>query len=95
MTKREFANIISDRLRVSKSTAQENVDIIFEGIYDVLSSGESLTINGFGNFEIKQKAERNSHNPRTGESVKIPARMELKFRPCKQLKEDVRAIEIK
>ena len=95
MTKREFANIISDRLRVSKSTAQENVDIIFEGIYDVLSSGESLTINGFGNFEIKQKAERNSRNPRTGEPMTVPARMELKFRPCKQLKEDVRAIEIK
>lgn len=95
MTKREFANIISDRLRVPKSAAQEKVDIIFECIYDVLASGESLTINGFGIFEVKQKAERNSHNPRTGETMTIPARMELKFRPCKQLKEDIRAIEIK
>ena len=94
MTKREFANIISDRLRVPKSAAQEKVDIIFECIYDVLTSGESLTINGFGNFDVKQKAERTSRNPRTGETMTIPARMELKFRPCKQLKEDIRAIEI-
>lgn len=95
MTKKEFADIISDRLRVSKQDAQEKVNIIFECIYDVLASGEPLTINGFGNFEIKQKAERNSRNPYTGEPLTIPARMELRFKPCKQLKEDIYAIEIK
>ncbi len=94
MTKKEFADIISDRLRVPKSDAQEKVDIVFECIYDVLTSGESLTINGFGNFVVSQHDERASRNPRTGETMTIPARMELKFRPCKQLKEDIRAIEI-
>lgn len=94
MTKREFADIISDRLRVSKQDAQEKVGIIFECMYDVLASGESLTINGFGNFVINQKAERNSRNPFTNEPMTIPAHMELRFKPCKQLKEDIRAIEI-
>ena len=95
MTKKEFADIISDRLRVSKQDAQEKVNIVFECMYDVLTSGEPLTINGFGTFDIKKKSERNSRNPFTGEPLTIPARMELRFKPCKQLKEDIYAIEIK
>lgn len=94
MTKKEFAEIIADRLRVPKQDAKEKVEIIFECIYDVLASGEPLTINGFGNFNLERIEARNSRNPKTGEMIVVPAHMKVKFKPCAQLRADVKAIEI-
>lgn len=94
MTKKEFAEIIADRLRVPKQDAKEKVGIMFECIYDVLTSGEPLTINGFGSFNLEKIEARNSRNPKTGEMIVVPAQMKLKFKPCAQLKADIKAIEI-
>lgn len=49
----------------------------------------SLKIQGFGVFEVVDVAARERRNPRTGESIPIPAHKAVKFRPGKELREAV------
>lgn len=49
----------------------------------------SLKIQGFGVFEVVDVPERQGRNPRTGESIPIPAHKAVKFRPGKELREAV------
>lgn len=51
--------------------------------------GEKIKITGFGNFEIKQKADRRGRNPQTGETITIEARRILAFKPSNILKQAV------
>jgi integration host factor subunit alpha len=51
-----------------------------------LETGEKLKIAGFGNFEVKQKADRRGRNPQTGETITIEARRILTFKPSNVLK---------
>lgn len=49
----------------------------------------SLKIQGFGVFEVVDVPARQGRNPRTGESIPIPAHKAVKFRPGKELREAV------
>lgn len=52
-------------------------------IQEVLASGESVRLPGFGVFEVVQRKARQGRNPQTGESIKIPAQKVLRFRASK------------
>lgn len=62
------------------------VEAVFSLIKSTLESGEKLKIAGFGNFEVKQKADRRGRNPQTGETITIEARRILTFKPSNVLK---------
>ena len=55
-----------------------------------MSSGEEVSVAGFGIFEAKTRAARTARNPRTGESIKVPAMKTPKFRAAKALKDAVK-----
>jgi nucleoid DNA-binding protein len=55
-----------------------------------LKAGNEVNITGFGAFKVSSRAARNGVNPRTGESIKIPAMNSPVFRAGKTLKEAVR-----
>ncbi len=54
-----------------------------------LESGENLKISGFGNFVVKQKADRRGRNPQTGETLTIKARRVLTFKPSALLRDAI------
>jgi integration host factor subunit alpha len=56
---------------------------------DTLEAGENLKISGFGNFEVRQKADRRGRNPQTGETITIEARRVLTFKPSSILRRSV------
>jgi len=60
--------------------------MVFDIIKSTLESGEKIKIAGFGNFIVKEKADRRGRNPQTGEEIVISARKILTFKPSQVLK---------
>lgn len=54
-----------------------------------------VRINHFGSFKLKRVAARKGHNPRTGETITIPARAKVIFTPCKALREMIEPVHKK
>lgn len=86
MTKADIVELISEKIGCSKKTAVEYVETVFSTMKSTIETGEKLKIAGFGNFEVKQKADRRGRNPQTGESITIEARKILTFKPSNVLK---------
>lgn len=86
MTKADIFEKVSANTGLSKKESAELVEAVFSLIKNTLESGEKLKIAGFGNFEVKQKADRRGRNPQTGEAITITARKILSFKPSTILK---------
>ena len=71
---------------ISYLEAQKIVDLILDKIKNRLSQGEKVLISGFGCFSVAKRREKKGVNPQTGESVIIPGRNSVKFKPSKNLK---------
>jgi integration host factor subunit beta len=56
-----------------------------------LTKGDAIEIRGFGTFKVRARKARKARNPRTGEAVKVQARMVPVFKPSKQLRSRVAA----
>ena len=74
----------------SKGEASKAVDAILAVIQESLSIGEDIVLTGFDSFKVTNRKERVGKNPKTGESIKIPATKAVKFVPSKGLKESVK-----
>ena len=89
LTKAELADILCDRVNISKVAAKEVVEAFFEEIRASLAKGEEVKISGFGNFQIRDKPQRPGRNPKTGEEVAITARRVVTFHASQKLKTQV------
>lgn len=79
--------------KVSKNPflkTKDKVEIIFDTITLELEKGNRIEIRGFGVFEVKRRGARTCKNPRTGESVEVPARNVVIFKPSKKMKTNIR-----
>ena len=88
MTKAELIKAVADT-GLTKKEAEAAVNTVFESIGDALAKGESFSLVGFGTFSVKERAAREGRNPRTGETVKIPASRVPAFKAGKGLKDKV------
>ncbi|MBN3039632.1 MAG: HU family DNA-binding protein [Candidatus Omnitrophica bacterium] len=70
----------------TKKQAQEIVDTILDSIKGSLKKREDVAISGFGTFKVKQTKARQGRNPKTGETIQIPAKKKIAFRASKDLK---------
>lgn len=89
MTKKEFTKVLSDKV-VDKEDMAVIVDSFLDTIKDVLASGDKISFNGFGTFEVVERNSREGRNPRTGETMLISAHKTPKFKSSPALKELVR-----
>lgn len=83
----DIARAVSDRMDLRMKESREMTGRLLEIMCDSLSSGETLKITGFGTFQPVMRAARKGRNPRTGESVNIPARKRIIFKASRKLKE--------
>jgi DNA-binding protein HU-beta len=90
MNKAALVDKVQEVLGGTKVEAEKVVDTVFDSITKSLKSGEEVSVAGFGIFEAKTRAARTARNPRTGESIKVPAMKTPKFRAAKALKEAVK-----
>jgi nucleoid DNA-binding protein len=71
---------------LSQAESQRIVDQIFGTIRDHLLRGEKVLLSGFGCFRVKTRKERRGVNPQTGESIVVPGRKAIIFKPSRYLK---------
>ena len=89
MNKDDLISKVASSIGISKSEAAKSVDAVFSSITNSLKGGNEVRLVGFGTFLITNRAATTGRNPRTGESIEIPAKKVPKFRPGKSLKETV------
>ncbi len=89
MTKADIVSQIQAKVGFSRQKTAEVVDDLFEIMKETLEKGEPVKISGFGNFEVRQKNARKGRNPQTGESIIIPQRRVLSFKPSQLLKKAI------
>jgi len=80
MNKSQLVEVLAERLG-DRKIAAEAVDGVLATIVDTVRSGQSVSLAGFGVFESRARAARRARNPRTGESVDVPATTVPAFRP--------------
>ena len=65
------------------------VNSMIQSIKETLQKGEKVRIVGFGTFAVANRAARDGRNPQTGETIRIPEKKVVRFRPGKELTEIV------
>ena len=92
MTKSELIEILSRRQPHLKA---EDVDLAVKSLLEMmggaLSQGDRIEIRGFGSFSLHYRPPRMGRNPKTGESVALPAKHVPHFKPGKELRDRVNA----
>ncbi len=89
MNKSELIDAVASAADLSKADAGRAIDATVAAITDALSSGDSLSLVGFGTFSVSERAARTGRNPRTGETIQIAAAKLPKFKAGKALKDAV------
>ena len=89
MNKSELVDNMASSAGISKAAAEKALTGLLESITNALSSGDKVTLVGFGTFSVKHRAARQGRNPRTGETIQIPASNVPGFKAGKGLKDAV------
>ena len=89
MNKTELIAAVAERTGLSKKDAEAAVNAVFGAITDTLKAGDKVQLVGFGAFEVRDRAERIGRNPRTKQTIEIPASKAPAFKPGKVLKDAV------
>jgi integration host factor subunit beta len=89
VTKKELAKAIADELNISPAVAQQAVQRTFDGITEALVEEGRIELRNFGVFEVKKRQPRKARNPRTGEKVKVPAKLVVTFKPGLEMQERI------
>lgn len=90
MNKTEFINAVAEKEGLEKKVAEKAVNAVFATISQELAKGEKIQLVGFGTFEIRERAEKQGRNPRTGETMTVPASKVPAFKAGKALKDAVK-----
>jgi len=83
-----IAKVAADA-NMTKAEAGEAVEAVLNSISGALSAGGEVRLVGFGTFSVAHRAASMGRNPRTGESIAIPASKNPKFKAGKAFKEAV------
>lgn len=89
MNKSEFVDAVADEAELSKADAGRAVDAMIEAVKKALKKGDTISLVGFGTFQVRKRAARQGRNPRTGETINIGASNIPSFKAGKALKDAV------
>ena len=89
MTKREIVNKIAKRSGLPQQLVKRIVEELLEELGEALVKGERIEIRNFGVFKVKVTGPRLGRNPQTGESISLPAKRRVNFKPGKLFKKMV------
>lgn len=87
MTKAEMIKRLHDACGLTNAAAEKVLDECVSILKGELQKGEAVVLPGFGKFSVKNRAARSGRNPRTGETLTIPACKVVGFTPLKQLRD--------
>ena len=89
MNKTEIIAAVAEKTDLSKKDADAAVSAVLGAITDALKAGDKIQLVGFGTFEVRNRAAKQGRNPRTGETMTVPASKVPAFKAGKALKDAV------
>ncbi|MBD2261353.1 HU family DNA-binding protein [Pseudanabaena sp. FACHB-2040] len=87
MNKGELVDKVSEKASVTKKEADAIISAIIDSIVEAVADGQKVTLVGFGSFEPRSRAEREGRNPKTGDTMVIPASVVPAFSAGKLFKD--------
>jgi DNA-binding protein HU-beta len=87
MNKAEFIDAVASAADISRADATKAVDAMIDTVTESLRNGDSVTLVGFGTFEVRERAARSGRNPQTGETIQIKASRAPAFKAGKAFKD--------
>jgi len=89
MNKTELIEAVAIHSNTTKAQTTAMLNGLIEVIQASMASGDNIQLVGFGTFSVSERAGREGRNPATGESMTIPAKKVVKFKPGKVLSDAV------
>lgn len=95
MNRKELVEALATKTESTKAGAERAVAGLIDIVSATLKKGDSVTLVGFGTFEVRKRAARTGRNPKTGETLKIKAAKVPAFKPGAALKATVNEAKAK
>lgn len=89
MNKAELIDAIAASADLSKASAGRALDAVTDTITGALKEGDTVSLVGFGTFQVKERSARTGRNPQTGKTIQIAAAKVPGFKAGKGLKDAV------
>ncbi|MBO5879241.1 MAG: HU family DNA-binding protein [Clostridia bacterium] len=89
MNKTDLINVVAAETKLAKKDVDAAITATVKAITEALKEGDKVALVGFGTFEVKAAAAREGRNPKTGETIAIPASKKPAFSASKVLKDEV------
>ena len=89
MNKTELIAVAAENSGIAKKDTERVLNAALEAIVEAMVKGDRVQLSGFGTFESKQREARVGRNPRTKETIEIPATRVPSFKPSQVLKDSV------
>ena len=89
MNKTELIAVAAESAGVTKKDAERALNAALDAITQSMVRGDKVQLSGFGIFEVKDREARVGRNPRTKETIQIPATRQPVFKASKALKDTV------
>lgn len=90
MNKKELAKAIAEKTGITTDETIKFLTVFTEVVTEQMKQGQHIQLVGFGTFEVAERAARIGRNPQTGEKMSIAAGRIPKFKPGKNLKDEVK-----
>jgi nucleoid DNA-binding protein len=90
MTKKDIAIQIADETGIKQIVVKKVIQRYLDRIIDILAKGETIELRNFGVFKVKSRKARTGRNPRTGETVPVPPKKVVTFKPGLVMKQKVK-----
>ena len=89
MNQGELIQEVADEANLTKTQTQDAIRALLKTIMQVVADGDKVTLVGFGTFEPKVRSAREGRNPKTGDTIQIPAARVPTFSAGKAFREAV------
>ena len=89
MNKKELVESIAEAAEINKVAAEKALNGTMTAIAEALKKGDAVTLVGFGTFSVSKRDSRQGRNPKTGDTIKIPAKNVARFKAGSKLSETV------
>lgn len=89
MNKSELIDAVAESADLSKAAAARAIDAVTDAVTGALKAGDSVSLVGFGSFNVKSRPARTGRNPQTGATINIAAAKVPSFKAGKALKDAV------
>ncbi|KKN85047.1 hypothetical protein LCGC14_0282160 [marine sediment metagenome] len=86
MNKQDLITAMSEQTMMTKAQCEGALNALLDTVSNTLARGESVSLIGFGRFDVRKREERSGRNPQTGKPLLLPAKNVPAFKPGSQLK---------